>query len=104
LHTTGKGTGHAPVGNYQKREDLAMAENGNGNRFVPMKLLISILLALLFAASSIIIADTRSGVTTAQVKIDQLQKDKVDKEQYCRDINEIKAGINSLVKMHMGNK
>jgi hypothetical protein len=74
--------------------------NGNG-RYVTTKWLIAILVFLVMAASSMIIADTRTGITKAQNAIDCLEKDKVDKIQYDKDIQEIKHGINRLVGMHL---
>jgi hypothetical protein len=80
-----------------------MPENGN-SKYVTQKWLVWVLASLVFAASGIIVADTRSGISNAQTKIDALKDTKVDKEQYCRDISEIKTGINRLVEMHMGQK
>ena len=56
-----------------------------------------VLLTLVFAAVGIIVADTRTGVSNAVVKIEILQDKKLDKEQYYRDIGEIKQTLKDIV-------
>ena len=58
--------------------------------------LVGVLLILVFAAGGIIVADTRTGVSNAVVKIEVLQKEKLDKEQYRLDIAEIKDALKSI--------
>lgn len=72
-----------------------MTDNGN-NRYVTNRWLIGILAALIFAASGIIVADTRSGINKAQVAVECLQKDKLDKDQYYRDLTDIRDAIKSI--------
>mgnify|MGYP001576064211 FL=1 len=62
---------------------------GNIDSKYLFKILIGILLTIVFAATGLIVADTRSGVSTATVKIEVLQEKKLDKELYYRDIGEI---------------
>ena len=58
--------------------------------------LVGILLILLFAAGGVILADNKSAVQKAQVKIDQMQENKVDKEQYRLDIADIKGTLKGI--------
>ena len=55
------------------------------------------LLILVFAAGGIIVADTRTGVFNAVVKIEVLQDKKLDKEQYYRDMSEVKGILKDIV-------
>ncbi len=72
-----------------------MTEIAN-DKGITWKWLVGVLLFLVFAASGIIIADTRTGVERARNAIEQIQKEKVDKEQYHRDIGEIKEILKSI--------
>ena len=71
-----------------------MANTTNGGYLT--KILIGILLTIVFAATSMIISDTRSGVFNAFAKIETLQKEKVDKERYYPDISEIKQALKEI--------
>ena len=89
-----------------------MAET-NG-RYPSWRWLVGILCALLFAVSGVFLADNRANVAESKslaiqaekraeqlhaesvYKIDCLQKDKVDKEQYYKDISEIKDSVKSI--------
>ena len=59
--------------------------------------LVGVLLILVFAAGGIIVADTRTGVKDAVVKIEVLQEKKLDKEQHYRDMVEIKGMLKDIV-------
>ncbi len=69
--------------------------NGNG-KYVSTKFLVAILIAIVFAAVGLIVADTRGGVSKAQDQIQCLQKDKLDRETYYRDMTEIRE---TLIRM-----
>lgn len=63
----------------------------NGSKYVSIKWVVSILAALVFAASGMIVADTRAGITKALYATECLQRDKVDKDQHYRELAEIKS-------------
>ena len=65
----------------------------NGSKYVPLRWVISILVALFFSASGLIVADTRSSITRAQSAVDCLQREKVDKEQHYRELSEIRGSL-----------
>ena len=71
-------------------------DSGNSSRFVSVKLLIAILLAVVFAASSLILNDTRTNVAASLVKIEQIQLFKLDKDQYYRDMIDIKDTLQRM--------
>ncbi len=75
---------------------MTTADDGNSSRFVSVKLLITVLIAIVFAATGLIVADTRSVVTNAQWKIDQINILKLDKDQYYRDMTDIKETLQRL--------
>ncbi len=76
--------------------------NGNGEiTYVSWKWIVGILILIIFSATGLIINDTRIGISEAKDKIEVLQKEKVDKEQYQCDIKEIKDGLNFLIKREM---
>lgn len=77
-----------------------MAE-GNGEKFISWRWIVGILIAIVFAASGIIVGDTRSGISEAKSRIDQLQKEKVDIDRYQVDMKEIKTDLKTLINMHM---
>ena len=62
-------------------------------RNVTWQWLVGVLLILVFAAGGIILADTKAEVQKVQGKVEQVQEKKVDKEQYYRDIGEIKQAL-----------
>lgn len=74
----------------------------NGNTYISWKWLVGILVTLFLAASGLIVNDTRIGISDAKTKIECLQKEKVDKDQYKADIKEIKENLTFLVKREMG--
>ena len=57
--------------------------------------------AIIFACVGLIVVDTRSGVDDARSQIATLQKEKVDKAQYERDITDIKNGIGQILTLHL---
>lgn len=80
-----------------------MANNEN-TTFISWRWLVGILIAVVFAASGIIIGDTRVGVSEAKNRIEQLQKDKVDYERYNCDIKEIKDDLKTLIRIQMNGR
>lgn len=75
---------------------MATCDNGNSSRFVSVKLLITILLGIVFAATALILGDTRSNVSDAKVEIKQIQLLKLDKDQYYRDMTDIKDTLERM--------
>jgi hypothetical protein len=69
---------------------MTTGDSGNSSRFVSVKLLITILLAVVFAATSLILSDTRSSVSSAQAELKSIQLLKLDKDQYYRDMADVK--------------
>ena len=69
--------------------------NTTNNRYL-IKILIGALLTIVFAATGMIVADTRNGVSGAVQKIEVLQKEKMDKERYYCDIGEIKQALKEI--------
>ena len=67
-----------------------MSVNGKN---VTWQWLVGILLILLFAAGGILLADNKAKVQKNETKIEQIQREKVDKDQYYRDIGEIKDSL-----------
>ncbi len=78
----------------------------NGNTLT-FKWLVGILVAVVFSITSIIVADTRQNIRDAQelakvnfqknqAKIECLEKEKLDKDQYYRDLREIKTTLNKI--------
>jgi len=72
------------------------SDSGNSSRFVSVKMLLTILLAIVFAATGLILTDTRSSVSSAQLKIEQIQLLKLDKDQYYRDMIDIKDTLKRM--------
>jgi len=58
--------------------------------------LVGILVVLLFAAGGILLADNKASVRKNEVKIEQVQENKVDKEQYRLDIADIKGMLKDI--------
>jgi len=71
-----------------------MPENANGRYLT--RILIGVLLTIVFAATGLIVADTRNGVSVAVQKIETLQEKKLDKERYYSDIGEIKQALKEI--------
>lgn len=67
--------------------------DGQGN-YVTNRWLIGILCAVLLMAGGWF-------STNIWTEIIKLKEGKVDKEQYCRDVNEIKAGIARIENLHI---
>jgi len=72
--------------------------DGNGSRFVSTKWLIGILMFIVFAASGLIVGDTRNSVTEVRSKTEALQEKKLDKEQYYIDMREIKETLKDIAR------
>ena len=70
--------------------------NLNGKN-VTWQWLVGVLLILVFAAGGVILADNKAEVQKTNVKIEQMQERKVDKEQYRLDIAEIKETLKDIV-------
>jgi hypothetical protein len=79
-----------------------MTSNGSGS--LTFKWLTGILVSVLIILSGILLADTKTNLKEVklelaqraqanQEKIECLQREKVDKEQYYRDISEIKQAM-----------
>lgn len=79
----------------------------NGSGKLTFKWLASILLTLLFAAGGVIMAQTQASIVEAQkkseenyksnqYKIECLQKEKLDKDQYYRDMRDIKVALEKI--------
>ena len=73
-----------------------MPVNMNG-KSVTWQWLVGVLVVLLFAAGGILLADNKAKVQKNETKIEQMQEKKVDKEQYYRDIGEIKETLKDIV-------
>ena len=76
-------------------ERIRKVINATNGKYL-IKVFIGILLTIVFAATSLIVADTRSGITSAALKIEVLQKEKLDKERYYSDIREIKQALGKI--------
>lgn len=63
---------------------------------VTWKWLVGVLLSLLLLVGGMVIADNRVVVMKNQDKIEEIKKDKVDKEQYYRDIADIKNTLDKI--------
>ena len=81
-----------PISHPDRRRKMTDTTN---SRYLT-KLLIGVLLTIVFAATGMIVADTRSGVFNAFAKIELLQREKVDKERYYPDISEIKQTLKEI--------
>jgi len=69
--------------------------NGNGSA-VSWKWVAVTLVGIVVMVVGGIVADTRSCVSETGKKIEALQREKVDKEQYHRDIGEIKDSLRDI--------
>ncbi len=70
-----------------------MSVNGKN---VTWQWLVGVLLILVFAAGGVILADNKAEVQKTNVKIEQMQEKKVDKEQYYIDIADIKGALKGI--------
>lgn len=64
--------------------------NGNG-KSVTWKWLVGILVGLLFLIAGSVLSGMQADIKT-------LSREKVDKDQYCRDISEIKESLKDIQK------
>ena len=69
--------------------------NGNG-KSVTWKWLVGILFTLLLIAAGSVFAGFQNEQTRQATELRMLQKEKVDKEQYYRDLNGINAKLNTI--------
>ena len=70
-----------------------MTESGNGKM---AKVIMGVLIALILAAYGLIVADTRDDIQENKVMISHNTERKVDKQQYYRDIEDIKFSLNEI--------
>jgi hypothetical protein len=75
------------------KDSLISDNDEEKSNYVTIKTLLTILLVIVFAATSLIVADTRLGVQTSMAKIEKLQTDKLDKELYYRDMSIIRETL-----------
>jgi len=78
--------------------------NGNSLTF---KWLVGVLIAIIFSVTGIIVADTRTNIKEArnlaaenfaknQAKIECIEREKLDKDQYYRDLRDIRATLTKI--------
>lgn len=90
-----------------KGDIVTMGDSDNGNGKLTFKWLVGILMSLLMAGGGLLIADTRESIKIAQglasqlakdnqYKIECLQKEKLDKDQYYRDMRDIKVSLEKI--------
>ena len=68
----------------------------NTNASVTWKWIVGVLVPLIFLFGGIIVADNRAIVQKTQDKIEEVRKEKVDKNQYYRDIADIKDTLRGI--------
>lgn len=84
-----------------------MANGDNGNGKLTWRWLGGVLLFIVFATVGMIMAETKTSIVEAQkkaeefyktnqVKIECVQREKLDKDQYYRDISEIKDAVKEI--------
>lgn len=83
---------------------MANGENGNGNRFISWRAIVYGLATVLFICLTGIITDTRLTVSQAQDKIEKLQTQKVEMEQYRCDIQRIEGKLDKLIGFQINGK
>ena len=74
------------------------------NNNVQFKWIASITVALIIAIAGAIMSDTRATVDRIGNKVDTMQKEKVDWEQYRCDIADIKHDLKILVNLQHTKK
>jgi hypothetical protein len=79
-------------------KEMAMDSN---TKFVPVKWVLAVIISMLFAAVGFAVTSINGNISSLQFKAEQLQEDKVDKDIYNRDIQDIKAGISAIVTLHL---
>ncbi len=81
--------------------------NGNGSGNLTFKWLVGILISIVILVTGIMAADTRQSIKDAQElaktnfainqkKIECIEKEKLDKDQYYRDLRDIKATLTKI--------
>ena len=58
--------------------------------------LVGVLVVLLFAAGGVLLADNKAKVQKNETRIEQMQERKVEKEQYYRDIADIRDTLKTI--------
>lgn len=69
--------------------------NLNGKN-VTWQWLVGILVVLLFAAGGALLADNKAKVQKNETQIEQMQERKVEKDQYYRDIADVKDALKAI--------
>ena len=69
--------------------------NLNGKN-VTWQWLVGVLMVLLFAAGGVLLADNKAKVQKNETRIEQMQEKKVEKEQYYRDIADIRDILKAI--------
>ena len=69
--------------------------NMNG-KSVTWQWLVGVLVVLLFAAGGVLLADNKARVQKSETRIEQMQERKVEKEQYYRDIADIRDTLKTI--------
>jgi len=67
------------------------------NQFITWSWIAGIVITVLIAVGGYLLTDTRADIKA-------LKQEKLDKEDYYRDINSVKDGINRLIDMHMNKR
>ena len=73
-----------------------MTENGNGK--VTYKTVASIAIAIILALVGTAFGFLQNGQVKADTKIEQLQKEKLDKEQYRCDMDRIERKLDRVIE------
>ena len=84
-----------------------MNSNGNGGGSLTFKWLVAILILIIFSVTGIIVADTKTSIREARdlavtnhranlTKIECLERDKMDKDLYYRDLRDIKDSLKNI--------
>ena len=68
----------------------------NGNGPVTWKWLVGILFTLVLLTAGGFLADTRANIAKVENKVECVEKEKLDKEQYYRDLQEMKSAITRI--------
>ncbi|MHB8110506.1 MAG: hypothetical protein ACYDHW_10800 [Syntrophorhabdaceae bacterium] len=74
---------------------MAIETNGNG-KSVTWKWLVGFLVTVLLLAAGGVMAGIQNEQARQALELRTLQREKVDKDQYCRDISEIKDSLKDI--------
>ena len=75
-----------------------MTETENGNGKITYKALVSIAMVVILSLISVVFGFLQHGQAKADVKIEILQKDKLDKEQYRCDMERIERKLDRVIE------